>query len=179
MADQEALQRAVVELTQRQQRRYYGKFRGIVTDNNDPDKQGRIRAKVPELFGTDETGWAIPCVPFAGDDHGLLALPETDSNVWIEFEAGDPSRPIFAGCWWPQSKMPQAVASPSVKVFHTKAGNKITLDDSSGSEKVTLEDKNGATITLDQQGILLKKGGQSVKVTDSQVAINDSALTVM
>jgi len=178
MATFDTLQDAVVRLAKEQGRRYYGKFRGIVTDNNDPDHQGRIRAKVPELFNDEATGWAMACVPFAPPDHGFLALPAVDSNVWIEFERSDPSRPIWAGCWWPQDKAP-SISSPSVKIYETAAGNRIKLDDTSGSESVSIQDKNGATITLDQQGIELKKGGMSVKVAEGQVSINDSSLTVM
>jgi uncharacterized protein involved in type VI secretion and phage assembly len=174
----DAIQGALLRVATELHRRYYGKFRGIVTDNNDPDQQGRIRAKVPELFGDEPTGWAMACVPFAPPQKGFLALPETDSNVWIEFEAGDPSRPIWSGCWWPQNQGP-SLASPKVKIFETAAGNKITLDDSDGSETVSIEDKNGASITLNQQGIALTKGGMKVQVTDSQVSVNDGALTVM
>ena len=174
----EILEQAVLRLAQQQQRRLYGKFRGIVTNNQDPDQQGRIRAKVPELFGDDPTGWAMPCVPFAPPDAGWLALPEVDSNVWIEFEAGDPSRPIWVGGWWPQGKAP-AVSSPSVKLLQTAAGHKITLDDTSGSELVSVEDKSGAKITLSQQSLELKKGSMKIQLTDSQITINDGALTVM
>lgn len=174
----ETLQEAVLQLAKEHHRRYYGKFRGIVTDNNDPDQQGRVRVKVPELFGDDPIGWAMACVPFAPPDHGFLALPEIDSNVWIEFEAGDPSRPIWSGCWWPQGKAP-AISSPAVKIYETAAGHRVALDDTSGSESVLIRDKNGATVTLNQQGIELKKSGMSVKLTDSQVSINDTALTVM
>ena len=178
MPTTDTLHKAVLHLAKEQQRRYYGKFRGIVTDNNDPDKQGRIRAKVPELFGDEQTGWAMPCLPYAAHGHGMLMLPEADSNVWIEFEGGDPSRPIWAGCWWPVDKA-ASISSPSMKTFETAAGNRITLDDTSGNESISLQDKNGATVTLNQQGIELKKGGMSVQVSESQVAINGTSLTVM
>ena len=172
-----ALQDGLLQVMQQQRSRFYGKFRAIVTDNNDPEQQGRIRVKVPEVFQDEETGWAMPSVPFAPPSHGMLALPEIDSNVWVEFEAGDPSRPIWTGCWWPSGKAP-SISSPAVKIFETAEGNRITWDDTSGSEAITIQDKNGATITLNQQGIELTKGGMSIKVTDTQISINDGALTV-
>ena len=178
MTDIEAMQRAIVQLTQHQQRRYYGKYRGIVTDNNDPYQQGRIRAKVPELFADAETGWAMACVPFAPQSAGMLFLPETETNVWIEFEGGDPSRPIWTGCWWPQNQAP-SIASPSVKILQTASGHKITLDDTSGSETVKIEDKNGSSITMDQSGLALAYQGMKVTLGASQVSINDTSLTVM
>lgn len=173
----EQLQSAVRDLARWQASRHYGKYRGIVTDNVDPDNQGRIKATVPALFDDAATGWAMPSVPFAPQSAGMLMLPEIGSNVWIEFENGDTSYPIWTGCWWPQNNAP-SIASADVKVLFTKAGHKITLDDTSGSEKIVLQDKSGNTITMDQQGIELKKGSMSVKLTDSQVSINDGALTV-
>lgn len=170
--------RVLAELVQDRDRKFYGKYRGVVTDNNDPLTSGRLKAKVPELFDDQETGWALPCVPYAADAAGFLMMPEVDATVWIEFEAGDPSRPIWAGCWWPSGKAP-AVTEPDVKVIHTAGGNKITLDDTSGSEKISIEDKSGATLTISQQSIEIKKGGMKVELTDSQVSINDGALTVM
>ncbi|MBU0596503.1 phage baseplate assembly protein V, partial [Candidatus Bipolaricaulota bacterium] len=69
--------------------RHYGKHRAIVTDNEDPRGLGRIRARVPEVLGDVETGWALPCSPYAGDGAGLYAVPDPGAGVWIEFEAGD------------------------------------------------------------------------------------------
>ena len=45
---------------------FYGKYRGVVTDNQDPLMIGRIRAKVPDVMGDLESGWATPCAPFGG-----------------------------------------------------------------------------------------------------------------
>ena len=73
----------------------YGKHRGSVTDSQDPENLSRIRAMVPEVFGKDlEICWALPCVPCAGNDSGISMMPESGDGVWIEFEAGDVSRPI-------------------------------------------------------------------------------------
>ena len=59
---------------------FFGLYRGVVTNVNDPEKLGRIRAKVHELLGdTDETDWASPCVPFGGEGAGWLMLPKTNN----------------------------------------------------------------------------------------------------
>ena len=79
---------------------FYGKYRGTVTNIKDPKGMGRIKAKVPDVMGDQESGWAMPCAPFAGSNSGFFALPSENASVWIEFEQGDPERPIWSGCWW-------------------------------------------------------------------------------
>ena len=176
MAD-DALQSAVVDLARRQARTFLGKFRGIVTETDDPDRQGRLRARVPELFGDQPTGWAMACVPYAPDGKGFLVLPEVGDNVWIEFEAGNPAKPVWTGAFWPRGKGPNT-SGPAMKLIETRSGHKITLDDTDGGETVEIRDKAGAVISLSDRGIELKKGAMSVSITESEVSINGGALTV-
>ena len=178
MMDHDELQRAVVHLARDNERRFWGKYRGIVTDVADPNTPGRIKAKVPELFDDEATGWAMPCVPYAPPHHGFLVLPEPESNVWIEFEGGDVSRPIWSGAFWPDGTAP-AAATEHVKLLETKGETKITFDDTSGSESLKIEIKSGAKITLDQNGIVLEFSGQKVALSNGQIAFNDSSMTVM
>lgn len=80
--------------------KFYGKYRGAVTNNFDPRELGRIRAHVPDVFGTSESGWALPCVlPGATKKIGG-ALPKIGAAVWIEFEQGNPDFPIWSGCFF-------------------------------------------------------------------------------
>ena len=79
---------------------FYGKYRGVVTDVKDPLMLGRIKANVPDVMGDQESGWAMPCMPFGGSSMGFYALPGVGAGVWIEFEQGDPDYPIWSGCWW-------------------------------------------------------------------------------
>jgi uncharacterized protein involved in type VI secretion and phage assembly len=156
---------------------HHGKYRGVVTDNQDPKNLGRIKARVPEVLGDVETGWASPAAPFAGDGVGLFAVPPPDSGVWIEFQAGDVSSPIWSGCWWADGELPDG-ATPKIAVLKTVAGHTITLDDTDGGEKIEVKDKNGAKIVMDQSGVEISKGSQKVKLSQSSVTINDGALEV-
>jgi uncharacterized protein involved in type VI secretion and phage assembly len=156
---------------------HYGMYRGIVTDNEDEKNLGRLKARVPEVLGNVETGWALPAAPFAGDGVGLFSVPPPGSGVWIEFEAGDVSRPIWSGCWWGDGQLPDQ-ATPAIRVLKTVSGHTITLDDTDGSEKVEVTDKNGAKIVMDQSGVEISKGGQKVKLSQNSVIVNDGALEV-
>ena len=153
--------------------RYYGKYRGIVTDV-DPSTL-RIKATVPAVLGTTPTGWCLPCVPYAGPGVGFAFLPETGSGVWIEFEGGDVSYPIWVGGYWRQGEFP-ADAAASVKVIVTKAPHKFEFDDDQGT--ITLSDNNGNTVTLESSGITLANGQSTVVVSSSSVSVNDGALEV-
>lgn len=171
MSADESLLRLLERLTSR----CYGKYRGTVTDTKDPKSLGRIKAQVPELLGAEETGWALPCVPYAGKGAGLFAIPEEGAGVWIEFEAGDLSRPIWTGAWWASGDIPDS-AVPEQKLLKTAAGHTILLDDK--EEKVVITDKGGATITLESGGIEIVKGSSKLKLDGSKVTVNDGALEV-
>ena len=160
------------------QRQFYGKFRGVVSDNGDPNNLGRIRAKVPDVYGEEESGWAIPSVPYAGKSVGLFLIPPTNALVWIEFEHGDPDYPIWSGCFWADGEVPVSPASADKKVLKTGAGT-ITLDDTQGSTSITIETTNNLKLKMDQQGIEISNGSQKIMISSSSVSVDDGALEVM
>ncbi|MEQ1892524.1 MAG: phage baseplate assembly protein V [Planctomycetota bacterium] len=151
-------------------RLFLGKYRGTVADNEDPRHQGRIRAFLPEVLGEVQTGWALPCAPY-----GFFAIPARGKGVWIEFEAGHVSRPIWSGCWWSEGEAPGG-GDPKRKVWRTDAGHTITLDDD--GETIEIADGNGAKVSLGSAGIKLEKGGGSVEVSDGVVKVNGGSLEV-
>jgi uncharacterized protein involved in type VI secretion and phage assembly len=167
----------LVRLIERVEGRYYGKYRGQVTDNDDRDNLGRIKAKVPRLLGDEETGWALPAFPYGGaSEQGLFAVPDTGAGVWIEFEGGDLSYPIWSGTWYTSNAIPES-AQPSKKVFKTKSGHKIVFDDDGGNLEIT--DSNGNSIKMDASGIeITDSNGNSIKMDASGVSINNDAFTV-
>lgn len=159
-------------------RQFYGKFRGVVSDNADPNNLGRVKAKVPDVLGDEESGWAMPSVPYAGDSVGLFLIPPTNASVWIEFEHGDPDYPIWSGCFWAENEVPVSPASADKKVLKTGAGT-ITLDDTQGSTSITIETTNSLKLKMDQQGIEISNGSQKIMISSSSVSVDDGALEVM
>jgi uncharacterized protein involved in type VI secretion and phage assembly len=164
---------------------FYGKYRGVVTDNLDPLMIGRIRARVPDVMGERGSGWALPCAPFGGDQTGFFAVPKVGAGVWMEFEHGDPDRPIWSGCWWGSvEEMPPSLLAPpppSKKVMlRTEAGHSITMDDTPEVGGITLQTAGGAKIAITGTGIEIDDGmGAKIILQGPQVSVNNGALEVL
>lgn len=165
----------VVQLSEYQRSRYFGKYRGLVRDVDDPQNLGRIKAQVPEVLGEEDSPWAWPAVPFAGANHGLVLLPEVGDGVWIEFEAGDLSRPIWTGGWWGEGELPEP-GGTETRVLVTSGGHKLVLDDS--NNQVQLLHAGGAELTMTNTDITLKIGSTQVVLSSSGVNINNGAFQV-
>jgi phage baseplate assembly protein gpV len=157
--------------------RYFGKYRGVVTD---VDAQTmRVKASVPSVLGGVTSGWAAPCVPYAGPQVGFLMLPDVGSGVWIEFEGGDVSFPIWTGCYWNSGDIPSAAAS-TLKTIITAAGS-LAFDNDASS--VTLQDASlpaPHTAVIDSSGVTITGSpATTVAVGAASVSVNNGALEVM
>ncbi|MBL7208496.1 MAG: VgrG-related protein [Dehalococcoidia bacterium] len=145
---------------------------GIVTNNQDPDEMGRLKVKFPWLAEGTESHWARIATPMAGQDRGMVFLPEVNDEVLLAFEHGDLNRPyILGGLWGGVDKPPEGNKDGKNNIrkirsrsgheiifddndeakkekieIHTKAGHKILLDDSSGQEKIEISDKTGNNV---------------------------------
>src|SRR6476469_9480802 len=125
---------------------FFGKYRGKVTANQDPMNQGRIQVSVASIFEEGKQSWAMPCSPYAGKGIGLFTIPPVGTNVWVEFEGGDPDYPIWSGCFWANNELPQEarVSKPDevivLKAFATGSSKGITIKmSSSGNEGLMIE----------------------------------------
>lgn len=168
------MEEILARLVERVEGRYFGKYRGEVTDNDDPDGLGRIRATVPRLLGEEETGWAIPAYPYGGKgEQGWVFLPDQGASVWIEFEGGDLSYPIWSGAWFGDGELPEG-AAPGKKVLKTTSGHKLVFDDDGGSLEIT--DSNGNSIVMDGTTIKISTGDATkVIVEGPQIELVENA----
>jgi uncharacterized protein involved in type VI secretion and phage assembly len=162
----------LADIVERVHNRFYGKFRGVVTQVDGATM--RVKAKVPAVLGEQESGWAMPCVPYAGKDVGIAFLPEAGAGVWIEFEGGDVSFPIWVGCFWHTGEVPK-VANAAVKSIVTRSAT-LVFDDDNG--KSSWSDPNENSIALESSSMALASGSSNVKLGSSGVAVNDGALEV-
>lgn len=164
---------------------YYGKYRGKVLKNDDPLKRGRIMPSVPAVLDGELT-WAEPCVPYAGPKLGWFVVPPVGANVWIEFEAGDPSRPIWTGCFWGTTEAegppPEATegAAGDRKIFQTdKIG--LVFDDKAQklTVKVVTDDAGTMKIEIDKSGIVLSADGKvTVTVSPDKAELKKTPCTI-
>lgn len=158
--------------------RFYGKYRGTVSNNVDPNAQGRVQVQVPAVLGQGQLSWAMTCAPFAGNQVGFLAVPPVGANVWVEFEGGDPNYPICSGAFWGSGECPASLGPPLQHIFKTSSAT-ITLDDTPGTGGIMLELASGPKIKLAATGIELDNGqGAVIKLAGPQVTINNGALEV-
>lgn len=169
---------------------YFGKYRGTVSDNADPGKLARLKVQVPAVLGTLET-WAMPCVPYAGPSVGMHMLPPVGAGVWVEFEGGDVSYPVWVGCFWGTGDMPAEVSGADSRVIVT-AQAQLTIDDTSG-EVVLKNKQNAATTwsadivseagsakhTVGAAGVVSESSPGKIEVGASGVSINSGALSVL
>jgi hypothetical protein len=163
---------------------FYGKYRGVVTDNLDPLTIGRIRARVPDVMGERDSGWALPCAPFGGDKLGFFAIPQVGAGVWIEFEHGDPDHPIWTGCYYGTAAEVPALAlltpSPVPAItLQTPLQNGITISDNPAIG-ITIKTAFGAMIMVTAAGITIMNGqGAMLTMVGPTVDVNAGALTII
>ena len=158
----------LVELAGDKKELCYGKYRGVVVDNDDPKKIGRIRVSVDAVYGGALSPWATPCLPYAGPGVGFYAIPPRDAGVWVEFEQGDTSRPVWTGGWWGVDDPPQdqsgTAASPPLKIWRSEKGLLLALDDDGST--ATLSDGNGNNLV-------------TIKANDGEIRIQATAKVVV
>lgn len=161
----------IVRMMRDLRERRYGKYRGFVVDNADPDKLGRLRLRVPSLFGTEVTRWALPCLPFGGlADQGFFCVPEIGAQVWVEFEGGDRSHPVWTGTFWQAAgDAPVTTSPPTTRIFKTPKGHSLSFEDADDGERITLTHATSATIDIDPDGtIALTDANGAVVTLDAQ-----------
>ena len=145
--------------------------------------------KVPAVLGSVES-WAMPCVPYAGASVGFYSLPEPGTGIWVEFEAGDPSFPIWSGCFWGDNELPDS-GGAAIKIWKTEKltlrmdddSDEMKLETTSGS-KVTLAsdvktESGGAEHTVGSSGVVSELAAGKVEVTSASVKVNNGAWEVM
>lgn len=176
----------------------WGKYKGFVRDNEDPENRGCLRCYCPQVMGPDDAenswlGWAEPNFPWLGGmNTGDFGPPFTREQqhasfgkewygVWLEFEMGHIDFPIWCGTF----TIAPLKNSPSAHQMGTSGGasmsgggilptnhplNPLKAD---VSREVRLRTPRGVDILIgseDGGGILV--GPSGVHIVGTQVSIN-------
>jgi uncharacterized protein involved in type VI secretion and phage assembly len=115
---------------------------GLVTNNNDPEKWGRVQIQLPALSG-EETFWAPVLVPSAGKERGLMMLPVPGEHVVVAFENGDPSYPYVMGSLFNGKDTPGDELAASDGSFGMRSDHKAVF---AAQEDITLRTEKGKWI---------------------------------
>ncbi|MFJ2902488.1 phage baseplate assembly protein V [Streptomyces sp. NPDC087212] len=168
---------------------YLGKFRGRVVDTDDPLRIGRITVEVPDVLGDEASTWALPCLPFTGPESGQFVVPPPGAGVWVEFEQGDPSFPVWTGCWYgaaeelpPDARRELQANSPNKPVVvQTPGAHKLVLNDTVGAEQgILLQAQGGAYIRITREAVVIATGaGAEITLRGREVTINEGQLSAI
>lgn len=185
------VERVVARLADQVERRYFGKYRGFVVDNEDPEQLGRLKLRVPSVLGDEVvTGWAMPCVPYGGAaGQGQLCVPDTEAGVWVEFEEGDPEFPIWVGCFWSkpggESELPTPTDAegtsadapqdpPTRKILKTAQGHTLQFEDGDESLRIILADGDKENrIAFSDDGLTITNKENAVTMNDDGLKLED------
>jgi hypothetical protein len=170
--------------------RYYGKYRGLVINNIDPLQIGRVMVQCADVLGEIPSSWALPCVPAAGIQAGMFIVPPIGSQVWVEFEQGNPDYPIWTGGFWGLvadvpvfATAPPAIPPGQNIVLQTSGQNTLILSDAPPTPAtggIVLKSVSGAMIVVNETGIYISNGqGATITLIGPAVAINETALTIV
>jgi uncharacterized protein involved in type VI secretion and phage assembly len=180
--------------------RIFGVVVGIVTQNDDKDKLGRVKVKFPWLSETDESDWARVTMLGAGPDAGAVFIPEVSDEVLVAFEHGDISRPFVIGGLWNGVDKPDLgdglfdqgkvkrngfVSRKGHKFvfFEDQSKSGIALITSDGKIKLSLNETNsevhiecqGKVLIKSEGDMNLESGGSLTIKGDRGVKVNSGA----
>ena len=165
---------------------WYGKYRGTVIGPGAPtEPAGSLMVNVPQVMGPTGVQLALPCFPYTGTVSGMLVVPPPKSAVWVEFEGGNPRKPIWVGGFYPTPVgPPQAkLAPPGVEatIIQSTLQNAFSIVDVPGpSGGIMLKAGSGAMILVNDVGIVMQDGGGGrLTMTKGVVSINAPNLVVL
>ena len=136
-------------------RRFFGIYRGVVQDNADPLGKGRVKLRIPQVLFEAITDWA-----WAKDAHGVhVDPPVIGQGVWVQFEGGDPSFPVWVGTF----------GDNPIQLVGTGGGGGGSFDDLTDATITSPTNRqvpvyNGATGQWENDSVAIPAGGTAGQV---------------
>lgn len=129
----------------------------------DPDKEFRIKVRIPSINSDTNLMWARMAFPDGGKERGSVFYPETGDEVVLGFFNDDPRQPVILGALFssvntpplkPEDQNPQ-------KGITTKSGHKILFDDTKKTITVITPGEQSIVIDDEQKTMVLKDANEN------------------
>lgn len=148
--------------------RYYSVYRGIVIDNDDVEKHmNRVKVCVPEVMG-GVFAWSYPKGQHGSISSGFKFLaPKVGDTVFVTFEFGDPTKPLWEYHGWGMSQIPQPLDGPNKMGIVTPEGNLIVIDDDNG--ELNLHFNGPVNVRSEKEIVINAEGDINVSSGDSVI----------
>lgn len=171
-------------------KKFYGKYQGTVVQNVDPELRGRIMCMVPDALGLVPSSWCEACTPLAGPTGppmGVYMVPPIGAGVWVEFERGDPGKPIWSGCRFALGNVPPLAlagnpADPNICI-QSLLQHMIMVSDLPPTPLtggIILKSTTNAMIVVNDSGIYISNGkGAMITMIGPSIDFNMGAFTIL
>ena len=161
----------------------YGVVTAVVTSNQDPDQQGKVKIKLPGMTDGETGPWARVAVLMGGGDRGTFFLPEQGDEVLVAFDNGNLKLPyVIGGLWNGQDKPPDTNSDGknNKRFIKSRSGHLLRLDDTQGAEKLEIIDKSGDnSITFDTaNNTITITSAKDITISAAQGTLTLNAKTV-
>jgi len=147
-----------------QAKNLYGVAIGIVTNNKDPDKLGRVKLNLPWREDKSESDWVRVASPMAGNGRGMVFYPEVNDEVLVACDHGDINRLYVIGALWNSKDLPPKTSSSGkndIRKIKSRSGHELTFDDTPKQEKIEIITNGGHRIVLDDSS-----GKEKIEIAD-------------
>lgn len=143
--------------------RFYGTYKGFVSDTADPEMRGRIKVECPYVYGQDVYDyWALPRGMYSGEGRGFFALPKAGDPIWVTFEGGNPKVPLWEYGYFGKDDLPKKAKDdyPDVHVWQYN-DNRYELDGKNNVLRIV--GKDGKVFELNKDGLSLGSQDKSAE----------------
>jgi hypothetical protein len=156
----------------------YGTYSGIVEDNKDPRQLGRLKVRVPLVYGPANSGiipaqdlpWAMPAGMPAGKDSqsgGMMWIPGVNDRVWVRFLDGEPEKPVWE---WGMQDIESHSKYQGYLVYQSGSGK-----DKGSPQSKTLLTRYGHSLEINPFGEIIKTSkGYGIIITDASTVPDGS-----